>query len=314
MNNTIRLKQYAAPLNNRLAKSLTDFWEDIFACSFDFIRTVTAGHETAINNDLFWVSSSNTEIVGTSHLTQPTLLPHLGGMGEIAVKSFARKQGLGERHCHQAIDYFEKNSGQYLFLGTNNPGAQKLYSKLGWRELENSDVMVRSEYALEDLYKNIPGKFQIKPGSALERISMIPLILSTKVFCCLDANTNIYSTSCQRQKSCMGLFPKYQNLKNKDNAGGWLAMYRSNVLTGLMSWKTVLHNIAVVDGFVHDTQTNLFSSFLKQGVQKLNSETGITIFKSRIMPNDKLKLAAFKEAGFSLFRKTDEIISMTFQL
>ena len=98
------------------------------------------------------------------------------------------------------------------------PIAEKLYIKLGWQKIHNSNVLV-------NINSNIPYKefsinyfkdeyiISIDEANPSARIPIIPFTIYPHRSELLDSNINIYSTKYHNQSSCMGLYNKFNILK-----------------------------------------------------------------------------------------------------
>ena len=249
MNDLGTIEIERAPVSTGLADELAVFWETIFRTSFEETREVLGnGIEVGRNRDTVWclrqdLSPATLELSGlvsTCQLTVPVEQEELGGLGGVATAEDCRRQGLGERLCREARDLFREGGGEALFLGTVNPAAARVYTRLGWQRLAGSTVYANftgdlsPEEFLVDWFRGATGPVTVSPGTAHARIPMIPLLLTPHSEQVLDANVNLVSTRYARQDSCMGLYPRYAELAAAGGAwfGGWS---ENNRLVGLAS-------------------------------------------------------------------------------
>lgn len=178
------------------------------------------GNEVAVNKDIVWEAWENDLLVGTIHVTIPRSCPTVCGLSAMATHPSVRGKGLGRLLFAKIIEEFESQGVTAAFLGTSNPIAAKLYHSLGFSFLPGSHVMVR--YCQGDTvdfcrehYAPVRGDCRILIDNSAIRIPMIPLVLmggNTKV---LDVNTGLFHRDFVTQRSCMGLYPRYETLLAK---------------------------------------------------------------------------------------------------
>ena len=175
------------------------------------------GAEVAANKDVVWEAWEEGCLLGTIHATIPRACPTLCGLSAMATHPSVRGKGLGRILFAKIIEEFESQGVTTAFLGTSNPIAAKLYHSLGFSFVPGSHVMVR--YKEGDTVDFCRRNFTpiredcriLKDDSAI-RIPMIPLVVmgaNTKV---LDVNTGLFHRDFVTQRSCMGLYPRYDAL------------------------------------------------------------------------------------------------------
>ena len=197
------------------------------------------GKESAVNTDIVWEAWEDNQLVGTIHTTIPRSCPTICGLSAMAVHPSVRGKGLGRILFAKIIEEFENQGVTTAFLGTSNPIAAKLYHSLGFSFLSGSHVMVR--YSQGDTVDFCREQFDpvredctILTDDSAIRIPLIPLVLmgaNTKV---LDVNTGLFHRDFMTQRSCMGLYPRYDTLLQK---GGhfYAAVDKNGVLGALLS-------------------------------------------------------------------------------
>lgn len=178
------------------------------------------GAEVAVNRDIVWEAWEDGKLLGTIHTTIPKSDPTICGLSAMATDPAVRGKGLGRILFAKIIEEFESQGVTTAFLGTSNPIAAKLYHSLGFSFLSGSHVMVR--YAQGDTvdfcrehYAPVREDCRILKDDSAIRIPMIPLTLmggNTKV---LDVNTGLFHRDFVTQRSCMGLYPRYDALLKK---------------------------------------------------------------------------------------------------
>ena len=243
-----------APLPAEQVTELSRFWETSFDTSYDKFLAVLAGAEQDINRNLLYLAREGSELVGTCQLTVGCSNVRLGGLGEVATAVSHRRRGIGRTLSSQARDEFLELGGEAIFLGTVNPLAARLYQDLGWRKFAEANVMCLlpggrdpGEFLLD--YFRHRGDVEVSVGSAVHRLEMIPLIIDPHAYRILDANLALFSTRYTAQDSCMGLFPRYQAVRD-EGAGEWfVATTETGCLVGLATARSRGPEVVQVDGF-----------------------------------------------------------------
>ena len=197
------------------------------------------GKELAANNDVVWEAWEDNQLVGTIHATIPKCFPTICGLSAMATHPSVRGKGLGRILFAKIIEEFESQGVTTAFLGTSNPIAAKLYHSLGFSFLSGSHVMVRYSHGdtvdfCRKHFSSVRKDCHILKDDSAIRIPLIPLTLmggNTKV---LDVNTGLFHRDFVTQRSCMGLYPRYDTLLKK---GGhfYAAMDEDGVLGAILS-------------------------------------------------------------------------------
>ena len=303
-----QFEQYTPPIDPEVAAELLHFWREIYGTEESGLRSVLAGEEVEENHDIFYTARFENEIISTSHLTISLGSPTFAGLGEVATADRHRGKGLATRLCSWAADDFDDRNGQALFLGTVNPSAERIYRKLQWSYIPGTKVMVRlknsqtPEEFLLRLFQNETDNtsFTMKEMSASERITMIPLIVTPYKWIVLDINTQLFSTRFTIQKSCMGLFPRYQGLR--DHGKCWVLSSTIGLVLGIVSLQANSHNTVVIDGFAHAGTMPHLSELIHAGTGFLSTDSkdlrGRRL-SAHLLYNDFEKCEFFKKLGFT---------------
>ena len=300
------------PLPDELIAELTKLWEETFETSYQSFHTLLSGAERDANHNTVYLLREQGQLVGTCHLTTSNALPQLGGLGEVATHPAFRRRGIAARLCEQARDDFcvksschppgDEQNGAAVFLGTVNPDAARVYYRLGWRKLAGANVMalVTQGASPEEFlvaYFREESPVTITPGTAADRIPMIPLIVCPHDWQVLDANVNIYSTRYATQSSCMGLYPRYEALAAAA-CGAWFAAYTdSGRLVGLSTAQLGESNVCQVDGFTHQRYENVFDDLINAAVHWGTRHNADTVYAT-VSVEDEEKRARFEAVGF----------------
>lgn len=249
------------PVDADLAEKLVSFWEDTFECSFAWLSKILSGSEIDSNKDILFVALDGDRPVSSCRLTICLGNRKLALLGDVATSPSHRGRGFARTLCRWALDEFRIMNGEAVFLATSNPAAAVLYSSLGWHKLAGSNVMLNvladatPEEYMVDLYrsgKDLPVK--INNGSAANRVSIVPLILTPLDQHILDWNTSLYSIRYQNQPGCEGLYSRYEALKGR---GVWYVAQRCDgVVAGISSAGFSEDGSICVDAFAHSYHEN----------------------------------------------------------
>ena len=225
------------------------------------------GQEVAVNTDIVWEAWEGDQLVGTIHTTIPKSFPTICGLSAMATHSSVRGKGLGRILFAKIIEEFESQGVTAAFLGTSNPIAAKLYHSLGFSFLSGSHVMVR--YAKGDTVDFVREHFTsvretcniTKDDSAI-RIPMIPLVLMGGNTTVLDVNTGLFHRDFVTQRSCMGLYPRYDALL-KNGGHFYAASDEDGILGAVLSTMPTETGIRA-DFFCCDGFTSLLPKLFAQ--------------------------------------------------
>ncbi len=199
------------------------------------------GTEAGENEDFLYVVRDAGRLAGTIHATVPRAAPTLCGLSGMCVAPEYRGRGLARGLFHAMLEDLDGAGVEAAFLGTDNPVAAGLYAGFGFAFLPGSNVMARFqrggalEYERRTLLRPRE-RFEIRPFSPAMRIPMIPLVLHRGSQFLLDRNAGIFSSAAVTQRSCMGLYPKYESML-RGGGGGYCAWAEDGVLGAIASVK-----------------------------------------------------------------------------
>ena len=175
------------------------------------------GAEVAVNKDILWEAWEDGRLLGTIHTTIPRSCPTLCGLSAMATHPSVRGKGLGRILFAKIIEEFESQGVTTAFLGTSNPIAAKLYHSLGFSFIPGSHVMVRYQEGdhvdfCRKHFAPVREDCRILKDDSSLRIPMIPLVAMGATTKVLDVNTGLFHRDFVTQRSCMGLYPRYDTL------------------------------------------------------------------------------------------------------
>ncbi|MSP13620.1 MAG: GNAT family N-acetyltransferase [Chloroflexi bacterium] len=290
------------PLAADLTGELSAFWEEIFASSYAGFRNQMVGGENAYNQDIFYLLREEGVLAGTTHLTIARHHRELGGLGEVATPPAFRQRGVATRLCTASRDEFQGQGGQALFLGTGNSDAARVYSRVGYRQIDNANVwlvITGGETPDTFLQQYLAGgrAVTVSQGTVDSRIPMIPLMVSPHPWRVLDANTPMFSTRYALQKSCMGLYPRYERLA-QDGRGAWFgATTDQGRLVGLATARLDSAAGCQVDGFTHENYRHAWIELLQSAIA-WGMGKDVTKLRATVAQDDTEKAALFESLGF----------------
>jgi GNAT superfamily N-acetyltransferase len=297
-----RLETGDTYLNEDLINRLLELWQDVFQTDYSNFRSILKGHESGINRDILIFSEKGGKIAGTCHLTQSLDNPELGGLGEVCTIPEYRGMGIAGNLCKIALDEFRSAGGKALFLGTANPAAALIYSRLGWHKLPAANVMANilgdespEEFLTGYFVEN--NHIRFVNGSPAQRIAMIPLIVLPHDWLIMDAILDIYSTRYVLQRSCMGLYPRYEKLR-ADGNGSWFAAKNDyNQTVGLSSARIDVLKRCQVDGFIHYKYKFLWEDLIKEAILWAADQNARACW-ARLSVEDEEKISMFEASSF----------------
>ena len=298
----MQVMEYEMPLPKDLAAELSRFWETTFETSYAWLQSVLDGEEWAHNRDTVYLIRDGEQLAGTCHLTVPVRQPHLGGLGEVATAPECGRQGIATKLCTRARDEFHRRGGEALFLGTGNPVAARVYTRLGWRKLAGTHVMAcissgdSPEAFLADSFRQ-DRSVTVAPATPAARIPIIPLLVCPHDDIVLDANAGMVSTRYAVQHSCMGLYPRYEALL-QDMRGMWFGAYaEQGHLAGLSSAQLDADGACRVDGFVHHSHPHAWEGLIRAAID-WGAAVGGSVCWAHVACEDEEKRSRFAVLGF----------------
>jgi len=296
-----RVEAVNPPLAPGLTQELLGLWQSVFEADFGWLGGVLAGDEADVNEDTVYVVRRDERVVGTCRLTVSVQDSRLGCLGEVATVPDCRGEGLAALVCEQAAADFDGRGGRGLLLGTGNPGAARVYARLGWRYLAGTRVMLRvgAEHSPEEFMVNYFREGRdlpvvVRAGGPKDRVPLVPLILTPGDWAVLDANAGLGSTRYFTQRSCEGLHPRYAAL----GEGAWFVAAREDgALVGAGS-VVVQDGEACVEAFAHPRYRQTLVSELYHEAMRRARASGAGFIVTRCAREDVVKRAALPGMGF----------------
>jgi len=293
------------PLNVQTTNNLFNFWSNIFGPQTDpdIPKHVFTGSEARYNSNATYFEKQNEVIASTCVLTVPIKITGIGGLAEVATDPLFRRKGLASKLCSVALQDFQSNDGEALFLGTGNPEAARIYHQLGWRKITGANVMVNitsnispEEYLTDRFTKH--DKLIVELATPIARIPMIPLLINPHDWHVLDVNCGMFSTKYGIQNSCMGLYRRYSHIRAHGNGEWFTASTIDGKIVGISSAYMLDKNVCRVDGFSHKTFEDCWSELIDMAIQWGSNKGAVTIC-ANLSVQDEEKHSFFSNKKFT---------------
>lgn len=214
----MELKKFVAPFD---ALEVLEHLEKIFGVEERLLEECQLnGSEAEFNKDIVYLAYENNTLLGAIHATIPYRTPCLAGLSAMFTTEAARGKGIGKILFGKIVEEVSSHGARLTVLGTSNPVAAKLYAQFGFGFCPGSNVMARfSEGNMvdfaKDYYHKLCGIAEVTRGDQSMRIPIVPLALQADFGLILDINTGIFNSNTITERSCMGLFPRYQALRKQ---------------------------------------------------------------------------------------------------
>ena len=292
--------RFEAPLEAQLVEELFEFWLPIFGLPNDLNPETLLGLENPQSFISAYTRRLGDEMAGTCLVIRSQVMPDLGGFSEVATSPDTRRTGIASALSQQARDDFRDRGGKALFLGTVNPGAARIYFRLGWRKLAGANVMLNvmngdsPEEFMLDFFRDL-GPAKVGVASPGDRVPMIPVLLTPHDWQVLDLNIGMLSTRYVVQDSCLGLYRRYSALAS-DGQGSWFCARTSlGHVVGISS--AVLDSGCRVDGFAHREYASSWEELIRSAID-WGADRNASPIWTTVSIEDKEKLSLFESFGF----------------
>ena len=293
--------RYTVPLSEELIDELFPFWTSVYGEVLpDIGREVFLGAEEACSHGALYLRREGERLAGTCFTMHSKTVPALGGFSEVATDPQFRGRGIATELCGQALEDFRAAGGEAFFLGTDNPAAARIYHRLGWRKLAGAAVMVNvlsgesPEAFLVDYFTG--GTAKVAEATPADRIPMIPLLLCPHDWQALDANTKICSTRYATQKSCMGLYVRYQRIQR--SGGAWfVARTAEGKVVGMATARRDDAGDNRIDAFAHARFAEVWEALAQAAINACAGQRSSGCY-AVVSIEDEEKRSWFESLGF----------------
>ncbi len=293
----MELKRFIAPFD---ATEALEGLEEIFGIEERLLEEVQLnGSESEYNTDIVYLAYEDNTLLGMIHATIPKDAPHLAGLSAMFTTKEARGKGLGNILFGKIVEEVSNQGARLTVLGTSNPIGAKLYSKFGFAYCSGSYVMVRFSEGdmvdfIKDYYQTPKGKIEVLRGNQAMRIPIIPLVLQKDFGLILDINTGIFNSTTITEPSCMGLFPRYMELRKR--GGDYFMAVDEEGTLGAVGSVAGMDNGTIRGDFF---SVPSFESIVPELIEKIEEKFGKVYFE--IAESDKNKAKKLLENGFKPF-------------
>ena len=294
--------RYEVPISEELIDELFPFWASIFGEVLpDIERAVFLGSERAYSQGTLYLKRVGEELAGTCFTMHSKSVPALAGFGEVATEPLFRGRGIATELCDQAVEDFRAAGGEAFFLGTVNPAAARVYYRLGWRKLAGAEVMANilsgesPEAFLVDYFQK--GATTVVEASPADRVPIVPLLLCPHDWQVLDANTRMYSTRYATQKSCMGLYVRYERMRVGRGGAWFVAKTAEGKVVGLSTARGDDTGSCQIDAFAHARFSEAWEELVQAAIGRCQ-EHGMGRCYAVVSVEDEEKQSWFESLGF----------------
>ena len=255
--------------------------------------------------DLFFVAEIGDEIVAVTSYQVSRRAPDLGSFGWVHARSDHRGRGISSLLTEIALEWFRREGGLCLHLGTVNPVAHHIYEKYGFRDY-NGIVMryvappARWEGFDDELYAAV-GSAEVRPADWGDAAGLGVLYAAPSPWFVKDYSEGLFSHSSVGPKRYLSV-PASMMLRVEQRKGTLLVL--ENPRQRLVGATNL---IAVDDTFQAHVQIMDFlvrPSYLDQAIELLLAavqaarRSGSRIVRTCVAACDKEKQRLVSEAGF----------------
>lgn len=298
----MRRLRYAVPISEDLIDELGRFWASIFEGELpDIGREVFLGAEEAYSSCTLHLRREGERLAGTCFVMQSKAVAGLAGLSDVATDPQFRGRGIATELCREAVEGFRAAGGEALFLGTVNPAAARVYYRLGWRKLAGAEVMVNvlsgesPEAFLVETFRE--GSATVVEATPADRIPMIPLLVCAHDWQVLDANTGMYSTRYATQRSCMGLYVRYERIRRGAGGAWFAAKTAEGKVVGLATARRDEAGDCQIDGFAHGRFAGVWEALVEAAMEGCAVDSGRRRY-AVVSVEDEEKQSLFESLGF----------------
>lgn len=175
-----------------------------------------AGKETDYNEDTLYALAIDGQLTACCRVTRRKCTG-MALLGDVACSPLHRGKGYSRIVCQFALNDFDANGGEFIWLCTSNPIAANLYESIGFHYLPGAHVMLRLKPGIRgtDVAKMLfpGGDCDVEKANPAMRVPMLPLISGRNRGNAIDSNVGILTTNLSALSSCAGLYPRFLNAR-----------------------------------------------------------------------------------------------------
>lgn len=233
------LMKIELPDCGNIPEQVTELWRDLFGDEEVIsTRSQFRGDERDFFHDTLYAAVKDGKLAACCHITRQKN-GYIAGLGGVASAPEFRGQGAADKVMAFALDDFDRSGCDAIFLGTGNPVAANLYSKYGFAYVRGTSAMLRVTGGLRpmDIFPRelaVNENVTVEKGDASFRLPVIPLVYDGCGMLVCDAAAGIYGVRTFVQWSCMGLYPRYEKIREK--GGDFLLLKSGTHCVGVASF------------------------------------------------------------------------------
>ena len=141
------------------------------------------------------------------------------------------------------------------------------------------------------------GATTVVEASPADRVPMIPLLLCPHDWQVLDANTLMYSTRYATQKSCMGLYVRYERIRLGGGGAWFVAKTAEGKVVGLSTARRDDTGSCQIDAFAHALFSDSWEELVQAAIGKSHEQDMRGCF-AVVSVEDEEKQSWFESLGF----------------
>ena len=247
---------------------------------------------------------SDGQFVSAAWTMTPRDDPRVGSLGEVFTLPEFRGQGLAPAVCAALLERFDAEGGRWMFLGTSNPSAARIYGRLGFEPYPRG--LMRREGPGGggfDAEWWAPSEVRVRPIHWGDVPRIVTLYAEPNPWLSISMMEGLFSVSHVIHDRCNSLF---KNTWQATRAGAWLGLVNATgALVGSAAMEPRGNEKAVVEAevdlFVHPAFVSqagvllagMLSEARSRGWRWLHARLGEADEEKRVL----LEAAGFREVG-----------------
>ncbi len=305
-----------APVPRERGMALTWFLEGAFGAEDkpDMFVTPTAKGmlERTARNDFAWAEVDG-DVIATAWMTTPADDPRIGTFGEVFTDPDWRRRGLAQAVCGALLERFDADGGRVLYLGTSDPGAARIYGRLGFvphpRGLMRRDA-TDDQGSLDGEWFT-PSPVTIRPLTWGDTPRVVALYAAPNPWLSACWMQGLYSASHVTHDRCNSLM---KNTWQATRSGAWLGLVNATgALVGSLPMEPRGNEQAAVgadiDVFIHPAFQHEAPGLLDAMVAEA-ARHGWRWLRAELGEGDAAKCQILEGVGFREVGRMDEALEI----
>jgi len=243
-------------------------------------------------------------VAGTGWMGRRRSLPELGVIGGVVTRAAWRREGIGTILCATLCEAFEQSGGRLLYLAAANPGAQRVYERLGFEHVVGQILCRRFGDARPD-EGLAPGQpVRARDATHGDLAAIVPLYVHPHECMLVDAGIRMPSSRIAGPARCVGIFwQTWQSVSKPaarwqvlENERGWVVA--SALARPKAGERATEPGSFMVEFLWHPNCERESLAFVREFVGTVERETGGTS-EMLVCEEDDWKLAHARRLGFA---------------